>query len=247
MRCKNCGWPNEDGITRCIKCNAPLMGSMIESNTPRQAPATPENLKSTVREAYSDASYIDNPSKHDQPTPANDANNANTAPAGTCPSCGYPVGNGATQCPMCHTIIATSTPQPHHNQQQPKYQNITPQPQNHNSGNRFAGTVNPWMSPDNGDAAFCTLQRIPWQTERVNYEPVSYSGAEIILNRANTDPNNNSITSREQAVITNEGGQWYIENKSDMKTTLLRVDRKTQLQDGDIIVMGNRMFEFRKG
>ena len=37
------------------------------------------------------------------------------------------------------------------------------------------------------------------------------------------------------------------ENRSEQKTTLIRVDRKTKLNDGDIIVLGNRMFGFRKG
>lgn len=91
------------------------------------------------------------------------------------------------------------------------------------------------------------MRRIPWQTEQAIYEPVSYSGDEITLNRANTDSNNNSITSKVQAVITREGDEWYIENRSEMQTTLIRVDRKMRLQDGDVIVLGNRMFEFKKG
>ncbi len=91
------------------------------------------------------------------------------------------------------------------------------------------------------------MRRIPWQTEQATYEPVSYSGDEITLNRANTDSNNNSITSKVQAVITREGDEWYIENRSEMQTTLIRVDRKMRLQDGDVIVLGNRMFEFKKG
>lgn len=91
------------------------------------------------------------------------------------------------------------------------------------------------------------LRRIPWHNESIKYDPVSYSGQEIELNRANTDQNNNSITSRVQAVLTCEDGEWYIENRSELQTTLLRVDRKMKLEDGDVIVLGNRMFEFKKG
>lgn len=68
-----------------------------------------------------------------------------------------------------------------------------------------------------------------------------------MLNRSNTDSNNNSITSREQAVMTHENGEWFIENRSDLQTTLIRVDRRLKLEDGDVIVLGNRMFEFKKG
>jgi hypothetical protein len=92
---------------------------------------------------------------------------------------------------------------------------------------------------------FCTLKPIAWQGEDVPYTPVTYSGETIILNRANTDANNNSITSREQAVLTFEDGEWYIENRSDLRTTYIRVNGKTKLTSGDIIVLGNREFEFK--
>ena len=115
-------------------------------------------------------------------------------------------------------------------------------------GNRSyarGGTENPWANPSKD--SFCTLKRLSWQSEQIQYSPVSYSGRTIVLNRRNTDANNNSITSLEQAVLTHENGEWFIENRSEQKTTLIRVDRKTKLNDGDIIVLGNRMFEFKKG
>jgi hypothetical protein len=37
MRCKNCGWDNPAGLEKCEKCNAPLTGSMIESNDNRHS------------------------------------------------------------------------------------------------------------------------------------------------------------------------------------------------------------------
>jgi len=123
---------------------------------------------------------------------------------------------------------------------------------NNNNGGQFqggnrnvGGTINPWSRPQGNDG-FCQLKRIPWQNENVNYDPISYSGNEIILNRANTDPNNNSITSKEQAVIVRDGDDWYLEDRSAQQTTLIRAGRPIKLEDGDIIVMGNRMFEFHK-
>lgn len=107
------------------------------------------------------------------------------------------------------------------------------------------GTVNPWAKPRGQSSV--TLKRLNWQDEDTVYAPVSFPGDEIVLNRANTDPNNNSITSRQQARISRSGDQWFIENLSSQQTTLLRVDRRMPLQDGDVIVLGNRMFEFRKG
>ena len=92
---------------------------------------------------------------------------------------------------------------------------------------------------------FCTLKPIAWEGEDVNYNPITYSGDTIILNRANTDANNNSITSREQAILTCVDGEWYIENRSDLRSTFIRVNGKVKLTNGDIIVLGNREFEFK--
>ena len=78
----------------------------------------------------------------------------------------------------------------------------------------------------------------------MNYQPISYSGDTIVLTRSNTDPNNNSITSKEQAVLTHDGNDWFIENKSEQETTFIKVSKKTKLTAGDVIILGNRLFEF---
>lgn len=220
MRCKNCGWPNEPNATRCVKCNAPLSGatSMPEvGRQPSYSSQPAENLKSTLRESSTEYQASQPPTEID--------NNV-------CPDCGYRRSSSMKSCPNCgRKFDGTFLDEVHE-----------PPVQQHS----HRGTINPWMQPGE-ESAFCTLQRIPWQTERVTYEPVSYSGQRIVLNRSNTDSNNNSITSRTQAILTQEDGKWYIEDGSEMHTTLIRVSRKVELQDGDVVVLGNRMFEFRKG
>ena len=71
-----------------------------------------------------------------------------------------------------------------------------------------------------------------------------FENAKVILNRQNTDPENFSITSQQQALLTFENGKWYIEDKSAYKTTYIRVTKKTELQNGDIVALGDREFEF---
>lgn len=233
MRCKNCGWPNEDGVTRCVKCNALLQGSALDSNRQSSIQScNDDSLNATIRESSSVTGGY---------TPVN-TNNPDS-----CPQCGYPVGVGMSECPICHASVAVPA-KPRNNT--PGYKDVRHQggEGNFNRVNGFragGGTINPWATPS--EDSFCTLQRIPWHNEHVSYDPVSYSGETITLNRANTDSNNNSITSKEQAIISHENGEWYIENKSELQTTLVRVDRKFKLEDGDVIVLGNRMFEFRKG
>lgn len=79
----------------------------------------------------------------------------------------------------------------------------------------------------------------PRVTDKKDFDALS-----VVLNRQNTEPDNNSITSHQQAVLSFENGKWYIEDKSSFKTTFIRVTKKTELEDGDIIVLGNREFKF---
>ncbi len=109
----------------------------------------------------------------------------------------------------------------------------------------FRGTINPYMMNVETDPTFL-LKPIKRMDERHDFNEQEYEGKEVVLNRDNTDPGNPSITSREQAVITNVDGRWYIEDKSDQKTTFVRAGEKIELHDGDIILLGNRMFEFHK-
>lgn len=143
--------------------------------------------------------------------------------AAACPRCGYPAGNGMTTCPQCGSPLAAA----------PQYRDIR-------------STVNNFELPQQ-DSAFCTLRPIAWRNEPTPATLPTFSGTTIQLNRANTDPNNQTITSKTQAVLTYADDGWYIEDQSEQHTTFLRVARKTKLSDGDIIIMGNRQFEFKSG
>ena len=240
MRCKNCGWENPDGQTKCEKCHGSLGQPSSHHN-----PTTPvsDRIRSTVSEGvvFSD------------PAPA--------AVPKTCPKCGYPISDNSSSCPNCGHELP---PAPTAAQSSickscgaevslnAKFCSACGAPTNTESlqprriQRTAMGTVmgGPIVGPASVNR-FCTLRPIAWHGEDVNYNPITYSGDTIILNRANTDANNNSITSREQAILTCEDGEWYIENRSDLKTTFLRVNGRVKLTSGDIIVLGNREFEFK--
>ena len=92
-----------------------------------------------------------------------------------------------------------------------------------------------------------TLEPIKRDDEMMfNLEKLAFDTAEVVLNRQNTDPENSSITSCQQAIMSFEDGKWYIEDRSSFKTTFIRVTKKTELQEGDIIVLGDRAFKFSK-
>ena len=108
----------------------------------------------------------------------------------------------------------------------------------------MTGTVNPWSKPQ--DRKVCSLTPVAWEDEVETPGQNRYSGSMIVLNRDNTDPGNNTITSKEQALLTFEDGAWYLEDRSSQQTTYLHVSRKMKLEDGDIVILGNRRFLFKK-
>lgn len=238
MRCNNCGWENPAGNQKCEKCNAPLKGSMVEDSEARKEKYFPvaEELRGTVPES---GAFGQQEQQIDDKKPQ------------SCPHCGYPVSPVMNACPNCGgELKGAPAAAPAGGQQTTKKcakcgAPLVP-------GAKFCpscgmplrmGTVPSWEMPQQG--TFCTLKPVAWKGEEVTYQPISYSGNLISLNRANTDPNNNTITSKEQAVLIQEGGAWYIEDRSELHSTFVRVRRKTKLESGDVIVLGNRLFEFK--
>lgn len=254
MRCNNCGWQNPEGVSVCERCGSAFnqnnvgVDSSSQQNGYRQEVSSP--LRSTLREAVAFGGNTSPESLVESTERQNEV----------CHNCGYSLSPAMNICPQC----GTSRNQGHGERMQQKVSGGYQQSQSRNKqcpkcgadvlqSAKFCpscgqpltmrGTVNAWDNPQGND--FCSLKPMPWSRENTEYAPISYSGQRIVLNRANTDPNNQSITSREQAVLTNDGKDWYIEDLSDQHSTMIRVSRKTKLQSGDIIALGNRLFEFR--
>ena len=82
------------------------------------------------------------------------------------------------------------------------------------------------------------------EDEQAEPTPIDYEGASVILTRENTEPNNRTITSKEQAELICEDGKWFVLNKSELGSTYLEANRKLEIQQGDIIVLGDRRFKF---
>lgn len=254
MRCKNCGWENPQSNLKCEKCNAPLTGSMAgdSGRSVQSSPVEGMNLKGTVSESQIFGSQVARPAG---------------AQNRSCPKCGYPVARDMKVCPNCGEYLGTDHNDPYYDMAEPHFRQQVSESRaggakpaikcskcgaQMEAASKFcpscgaparSGTVNPWMSPQNG--TFCTLKPLSWGNEGIEYNPLSYSGEAITLNRANTDPNNQSITSKAQAKLTYENGAWFIEDQSVQQTTYIHAGRKTKLESGDIIILGNRRFEFK--
>ena len=222
MRCKNCGWENPNGLTNCEKCNTPLGGAVNNQPAYGTVPEAPQavNLNKTVFEA----------DVFPQASPA-------TPAANVCPNCGYPMRPGVKDCPNCHQQVVEQT-KPEPVPAAPKKQDAPKQQQK-----GFTGTVNPWaqVTPANK----CSLQPIE-QPGMETPEVLNLKGDSHELSRANLDPENPTITSKVQAQLTCEDGQWYIQDQSAQHTTFIYAGEKTPLKDGDVILMGNRQFIFHE-
>ena len=138
-----------------------------------------------------------------------------------CENCGYPIMSGGQYCPQCGTDVVKAPSMP-------------------SSDNNERKTILP------SRRSCCTLIMVAEPGEKLSDDNalLSFSGNEIILNRGNTEPKNNTITSREQAIITCENRKWYIQDKSELQTTFIRPGEKTEIKDGDIILLGDRRFRF---
>lgn len=232
MRCKNCGWPNDDDAKRCVKCNSPLTRPTVATGH-----GQPSRPVSPVVDRKEENAHPEPPRQRGATSLTNEWS--------ACPSCGYPVSRKLSRCPGCGTankgyIDADSpadspavTPAPPVTvTETPRETPVTPHTPLDNTGSRPAA------------ASSLTLQRESWINENRCHAPETLEGDRITLNRANTDPDNNTIDPAAQAIIVNENGRWYIENLSPAATTFVKVTRRMELEEGDIIVMGNRLFTF---
>lgn len=247
MRCKNCGWPNKPNEKTCVKCHAPLEKDDFDLNLPCESESNPHMPESgyakTVREE--DVFGRGRGEGYD-PHPIQPENNTPSKP---CPKCGYPVRPGTDKCPNCKFPLNDSTTQSNYKHTRmdsgDSYHKPTRLNNNNTTKNVRRGTVNPYMMNMGMDPS-CLLKPLKRINERHEPEEQEYEGTEIILNRDNTEPNNHSITSRQQAILSNEGGHWYIEDRSDQKTTFVQATSKIELHDGDLVLLGNRLFEFHE-
>ena len=262
MRCKNCGWPNRPGESIYVKCGSPLDAEPQENfettnnaanSQSNYANSDGEGLKKTVMENNVFGPSVEEPVE--QPV-----QEVPTVSETVCPKCGYPMRSDAVKCPNCNYSSASSVVQPS-STNRPANSGIPRRPtrmaeepvaeekpvlkptRTVADKGEFKGTVNPYMMNYQEEPAF-VLEPIQRMNERKSVEPVEYEGCEVVLNRDNTEPGNPTISSKEQSVIVNTDGRWYIEDLSDQKTTFVQAGHKIELHDGDIILLGNRLFKF---
>lgn len=274
MRCRNCGWPNKPNEKVCVKCHSSLesaedhdsfMGNgrvpiseevMSEPSFERGACKIIRNaddeeickpLNKTVREEdiFGAAYQGSQSNQRCSETHGEDER--------ICPKCGYPVRTDSDKCPNCRFPLTSSgsarsdfsSKSEDEFVQQGSPQRPTRMTSNEAGKSIYRGTINPYMMNMEMEPTF-VLKPLKRMNERHDFEEKEYEGKEVVLNRENTEPTNPSITSRQQAVVSRVDGHWYIEDRSEQKTTFVQAFHRVELHDGDLILLGNRLFEFHE-
>ena len=130
--------------------------------------------------------------------------------------CGYPLRHGVTVCPRCKTPVNKET--------KPEIDpNISVAQWNMVGNQKFRIG----LCDKNGAIS----------------DAKTYSSGDVVLGREELLPGDNTL-SRKHIHITNENGQWYIEDNSSTKQTYIIVKGKTLIENGDVMVLGNKFFRF---
>lgn len=216
-------------------------------------------MAGTIKGAVSSSDPWDSPTKgprdsrhdHREPTKINPENNY---PPPTAPPTPPPP---ATSKPL-YEPIPTARP-PHPPVTKPDQPEVTPRSLSSPLSNKPEPStpVKPAPSSSNNNKFKSTYD--PSREKRSNHSfiliPVMKQGEDerpgiqfkedcVQLNRGNTDTENYTITSRVQAKVEFVDGHWFIQDQSDQETTFIQLKRPFQLQNGDIIQLGDRKFIF---
>jgi len=245
MRCDNCGWDNPDDNVKCEKCNVLLNssgGRESYSRDVQEYAGDDRNIKKTVFESGSAV-----------------AEQADIKTITRCPECGYPLRSSDDTCPDCGAFIDTDAFDSAPAQADVDEREVKTVRYAAGKLPHAEATINPWekaieeeiveeeeAEPEEEvipEPVVCYLKPLPRENE-AEKERVEFNEDTVVLNRDNTEPDNPTITSRQQAVLRYRDGKWYVEDLSELQTTFIRVKDPTEIKDGDILLMGDRQFLF---
>lgn len=231
--CKYCGAENPDNRKNCKDCGRSLedkKNTHSSQNTLREnandrptnrQPHSAANLRKTVRESAFD-NIVENTGDD------------------LCPKCNYPMEKGI--CPHCgynanQSEINTNDSDNEFMENQPVQRGDS------HSKYNLHQTIRPHHKAEK-EGTF-TLTPISEENGEPEGDPISYEGNNVVLDRSNTDPRNHTITSKEQAFISREDGNWTIVDNSEYHTTFVQAKEKIPLSNGTLILLGDQLFEFK--
>lgn len=223
--CHFCGHDNPDNLTHCERCKTQLelqRGHFGDTTIVADIEQLKQKRVTERKEAqpFNAKATVRENSYHAPSTESCESK---------CNMCGFDLNADDEFCPNCGNQVGKVVPQ-----------------SNKMQGNEQK-TVRPNLRHKHAkktEQQGFTLKLIPDIDEDILSQTIKYEGETTILNRNNTEKNNNTITLKEQAVVKWEDGKWTIEDKSNMKTTFVQAARPVELKPGDIVLLGDRLFKF---
>lgn len=169
-----------------------------------------------------------------------------------CKQCGYPVIDRMNSCPNCGTTVSDNVSGtivcPHCGVHVDMSEEFCPECGEclYEKGQEFYGGEEEDATEQEETIPVCTLRPITVDGERrANVHTYEDSGEGVSLSRANTMPDDVSIDEELQAHLFFCDGEWFIEEAvDDRRSTFVHAGKGIKLAPGDIIMMGNREFEF---
>lgn len=220
MKCHFCNWDNPEGRTRCEKCDHELQPDTAESSlhdrptTRKPVDGAASNLKRTINE-------------NEFRRQRGRMNETVSEEKNMCPKCHLELEDG--ECPLCGY----------------KENRINDKQKTENKMNTNKNKeTQRWDPKADVIKGRFVLTPLSGKTRQPESDPISFAGNEIELNRENTDPENTTITSKTQATITFDNGKWAISDESELRSTFVQAARKIELQNGDLILLGNQLYRF---
>lgn len=216
MRCQFCGWENPETKSTCEKCNQPLQqATNLGKSTVRE-----NHVSGDATERHTQLKESFNP----KATVRENTNIVDLKPK-NCPHCGYDDLSGEDKCPNCGNALTTTNPQ------------VDPV-------GDFKTTVRPVHRHRFIQDEIKGFRLVKLSDSGQSLSGVQFDSDETTLNRENTDPLNTTITSQVQAVVKKDGDKWTITDQSPLHSTFVQATRPIELQNGDLILLGDQVFRF---
>lgn len=219
LQCPKCHYPiSDDSLPSCPNCNCDFTGQEDDDDEDVDNDVTPDSTlaKKDEKVLISMESTVEKRDDKDIEVVLNE-----------CDNCHQMVSNEFKFCPYCGAEMRMKTVMGRRNK-----------------GNKKKDVDKSEKDEKKLVQLTCHLTMVPDDDEDKQAFTNKYEGKSIILNRANTEPDNPTITSKQQAEIIYDDGKWYIENRSQLSTTYLAVNHRLQISSGDVIMLGDRRFIF---
>lgn len=214
IRCSNCGSENPDDKKKCIKCNTPLEKKANSLSNKPEAKPNIQGFTGTIPGLQVDDHTTNDVEKNQalDSTPSDRETKKPAIKLGetiTCPHCNFLNLAPRKTCIKCQEALILD-----------KISSEIP------AVKPLLKTIPPFLAKE--EKFKCQFYLDHASGEKSIENPIKFTCSDlgsVILNRANISPDNYTITSKSQAELSVENGEWSIIDTSELQTTFIKVQQ----------------------